>query len=71
MHWFHSNLTRLKECSTLLLARLQSSSGQTLAEYALLITVVAVGLVLLAMLTFRVELSAAFGSATDCLDGAC
>jgi Flp pilus assembly pilin Flp len=46
-------------------------SGQTLAEYSLIITVVAVGLVLLAMMVFRTALAAAFGDATRCLDGVC
>ncbi len=45
--------------------------GQTLAEYSLLITVVAVGLVLLAMIVFRDALTDAFDAATACLDGTC
>jgi Flp pilus assembly pilin Flp len=46
-------------------------AGQTLAEYSILITVVAVGLTLLAMLGFREALADAFSSATGCLDGSC
>jgi Flp pilus assembly pilin Flp len=53
------------------MAWLHDTRAQTLAEYGLLITVIAVGIVLLAMLAFRDELAAAFASGTDCLDGAC
>lgn len=49
----------------------RNEHGQTLAEYSLIITVVAVGLVLLAMLIFRDALAGAFDSATACLDGTC
>lgn len=45
--------------------------GQTLAEYGLIITIVAVGVVVLSMLTFREALVDAFYSAITCLDGLC
>ena len=45
--------------------------GQTLAEYALILTLIAVGVVLLSMMVFRNQLVAAFGSATNCLNGSC
>jgi Flp pilus assembly pilin Flp len=51
--------------------RNRSESGQTLAEYSLIITAIAVGLVLLAMLVFRDALADAFNAATACLDGSC
>jgi Flp pilus assembly pilin Flp len=45
--------------------------GQTLAEYSLIITVIAVGLVLLAMMVFRDSLTGAFDAAAGCFDGTC
>ncbi len=45
--------------------------GQTLAEYGIILTIIAVGLVGLALLVFRDALSAAFNTASGCLDGAC
>jgi len=45
--------------------------GQTLAEYGLLLTLVAVGVVIPTMLIFRQELIGAYQSAVTCLDGAC
>lgn len=51
--------------------KVRSESGQTLAEYSLIITAIAVGLVLLAMLVFRDALADAFNLATACLDGSC
>jgi len=52
-------------------ARAGGDRGQTLAEYSMIITIVAVGIVLLAMIVFRESLAAAFNSATGCLDGTC
>ena len=51
--------------------RLIDSRGQTLAEYSLIITIVAVGTVMLAMFLFRTELADAFSSAGSCFDGSC
>ena len=45
--------------------------AQTLAEYGLILSLVAVGVVLPTMLIFRGEMAAAFNSATNCLDGVC
>ncbi len=50
-----------------LLAR--AERGQALAEYSLIITVVAVGVILPATIVFRTQLAAAFASVTDCLAG--
>ena len=41
--------------------------GQTLAEYGLLLTLVAVGVVVPTMIVMRTALAGAFGSATDCI----
>jgi Flp pilus assembly pilin Flp len=56
------------------LAWLQSRSterGQTLAEYGLIITIVAVGTVILCLIAFRENLIVGFNSMSDCLRGAC
>ena len=52
-------------------ARARNESGQTLAEYSLLITIIAVGVVVLAMIAFRGALAGAYNAATGCLDGSC
>ncbi len=41
--------------------------GQTLAEYGLILTLVAVGVVVPTMIIMRTALAGAFGSATDCI----
>jgi Flp pilus assembly pilin Flp len=45
--------------------------GQTLAEYGLIVTVVAVALVGLALIVFRDSLAGAFDAVLACLDGSC
>ena len=53
---------------------LQSRSterGQTLAEYSLIITLVAVGTVVLCLIAFRENLITGFNSMSDCLTGNC
>lgn len=41
--------------------------GQSLAEYSLILTVVAVGVVIPTMIIMRTALAGAFGSATSCI----
>jgi Flp pilus assembly pilin Flp len=43
--------------------------GQTLAEYSLIISAIAVAAVVTAVMVFRAELAATFNSVTDCLNG--
>ncbi len=45
--------------------------GQALAEYSLILTVIAVGVVVPTMLIFRDALGAGFASAAGCLTGSC
>jgi Flp pilus assembly pilin Flp len=65
----------IQEWLLLLAARLQAMAGrergQTLAEYGLIITIVAVGVTVLAMITFRTQITGAWNSATTCLNGGC
>ena len=49
----------------------RDEEGQTLAEYSLIISVIAVGAVLVGMLVFRQALADAFDSASRCLNGSC
>ena len=50
---------------------LSRERGQTLAEYGMVLTLVAVGVVIPTMLLFREQLIDAFTSAADCLNGSC
>ncbi len=45
--------------------------GQTLAEYGLIMAVIAVAVVITAVTLFRTAIITAFNSATNCLDGPC
>jgi Flp pilus assembly pilin Flp len=54
-----------------LLGLLNQPRGQTLAEYGIIITVIAVGVVVTGMIVFRNELSGAFQRSSGCLDGTC
>jgi len=50
---------------------LGSERGQTLAEYSIIISVIAVGVVTLALAAFVPALAGAFDAARSCLDGTC
>lgn len=50
---------------------LSSSRGQTLAEYGLIITIVAVGVTAMALVFFRTQVAGAFTSAATCLNEGC
>jgi Flp pilus assembly pilin Flp len=52
-------------------ARAQDEEGQTLAEYGLIMAVIAVAVVVLAVTVFRNAIVGAFNGAVDCLDGTC
>jgi Flp pilus assembly pilin Flp len=52
-------------------ARTKDEEGQTLAEYGLIMAVIAVLVVVTAVVAFRDAIVTAFNSATDCLDGSC
>ena len=52
-------------------ARLQDEEGQTLAEYGLIMAVIAVAVVVIAVVAFRTAIIGAFNGAIDCLDGSC
>jgi Flp pilus assembly pilin Flp len=57
--------------ATRLLGLLGQSRGQTLAEYSLIVTLIAVAVVVASAIVFRNELAVAFNSASTCLDGSC
>jgi len=50
---------------------LPDEKGQTLAEYGLIMAVIAVAVVITAVTLFRGAIIAAFNGATNCLDGTC
>ena len=52
-------------------ARMSDEEGQTLAEYGLIMAVIAVAVVITAVTLFRTAIIGAFTSATNCLDGTC
>lgn len=52
-------------------ARLTDEEGQTLAEYGLIMAVIAVAVIVGAVIAFRGAITTAFNQATDCLDGSC
>ena len=52
-------------------ARFDDDDGQTLAEYGLIVTTIAVGVVILAGILFRGALIQSFNSASSCLNGSC
>lgn len=51
--------------------RVSEEKGQTLAEYGLIMAVIAVAVVVTAVTLFRGAIVTAFNSATNCLGGAC
>lgn len=64
-------LLRLMVGANELRARTKDEEGQTLAEYGLIMAVIAVVVVTLAVIAFRDAIVTAFQQATDCLDGSC
>ena len=50
---------------------ISDEKGQTLAEYGLIMAVIAVAVVITAVTLFRGAIITAFNSATNCLDGTC
>ena len=52
-------------------ARASDEEGQTLAEYGLIMAVIAVAVVAAAAVAFRGAIIGAFSSATTCLSGSC
>ena len=48
-----------------------NEAGQTLAEYSLIVTVVAVGVVVISVVFFTTALAGAYDSVTACISGGC
>jgi Flp pilus assembly pilin Flp len=53
-----------------LVARAKDEEGQTLAEYGLIMAVIAVAVIAAAVFTFKDAIVGAFDDATNCLDSA-
>jgi Flp pilus assembly pilin Flp len=62
---------RVLTALNLLYSRTEDEEGQTLAEYGLILSVIAVATIVLAVVAFRDAISGAFNDATGCLDGSC
>lgn len=60
----------LKSIGHAIESRLQDEDGQTLAEYGLIMAVIAVAVVVAAGVAFRGAIVGAFSSATNCLNKA-
>jgi Flp pilus assembly pilin Flp len=52
-------------------AKTKDEDGQTLAEYGLIMAVIAVAVIASAAIAFRGAIVGAFNSATSCLSGSC
>ena len=52
-------------------SRISDEEGQTLAEYGLIMAVIAVAVVAAAAVAFRGAIIGAFNNATTCLGGSC
>jgi Flp pilus assembly pilin Flp len=64
-------MQRIRARRPQMLVRFDRANGQTLAEYSLVVTVVAVSLTVLALVVFHQALTGAFNVVTACLDGSC
>ena len=64
-------LAALARCYARLRSKLSAERGQTLAEYSLLLTLVAVGVTVTAIIVFRTALAAGFDAMTTCLLNGC
>ena len=52
-------------------AKFQDEQGQTLAEYGLIMAVIAIAVVVIAIIAFRGAIVSAFNGSTKCLSGSC
>jgi Flp pilus assembly pilin Flp len=52
-------------------SKVQDEEGQTLAEYGLIMAVIAIAVVVAAVVAFRGAIVTAFNGATKCLSGSC
>ncbi len=68
---FTSASVRMFEALRGLLVRTRDEDGQTLAEYGLIVTLIAVAVTVLALIVFRGALIDSFSAATNCLNGSC
>lgn len=51
--------------------KVKDEEGQTLAEYGLIMAVIAIAVVVAAVVAFRGAIVSAFNGATKCLSGSC
>ncbi len=51
--------------------RLNSQAGQTLAEYGMMVSFIAIAVLVTALLTFQGSIASGFDAASDCISGTC
>ena len=61
----------LLRCVVRLHGLLHSERGQTLGEYALIVSLVGVGITIIALIAFRTQLVAGWDAMSNCLNGNC
>jgi len=71
MRFVNEGLLRLVTFWQELRTKVSEEEGQTLAEYGLIMAVIAVAVVVTAVIAFRGAIVNAFNGAVDCLDGSC
>ena len=64
-------LSRILDAPRALANATADEAGQTLAEYSLIVTVVAVGVVVISVVFFTAALAGAYDSVTACISGGC
>ena len=64
-------LSRILNAPRALAHAAADEAGQTLAEYSLLVTVIAVAVVAISVVFFTTALAGAYDSVTACLSGGC
>jgi len=70
-HMFKDLALRLFVALRSIETKLQDDEGQTLAEYGLIMAVIAIAVVIAAVVAFRGAIVGAFNGATKCLSGSC
>ncbi len=68
MGWY---FTAMFDLPRVFIASVPRERGQTLAEYGLLLTLVAVGVITPTVILMRGALAEAFTAATGCMNGGC
>ncbi len=66
-----NSIDRILSLALIRLSQVRDEQGQTLAEYSLILSLVAVGVVVMAVTLFSSTIGGTYDSVTACLDGGC